>query len=210
MRTKSDTRRQAILDTAQAMFEEKGFEQTSMAEIAAQLGGSKATLYSYFSSKDTLLLELVKRCADQHIAQVMALLDPAEDVEVTLRLFGRRALEIFQSAHMIGMRRMIIAASTRSDVGKMFYQHGPARGMKLLEDYLAAEIAAGKLRPADPRIAAQHLRGLLDADLFESGLLNARAELTATQISNIVDQAMRVFMAAYGPGFDSAQSTGAV
>ena len=43
-----------ILETAKAMFREKGFRQTTMDEIAKKLGISKAALYTYFNDKEEL------------------------------------------------------------------------------------------------------------------------------------------------------------
>ena len=48
---KRDTKRQAILDTAYRLFRAQGFDKTSVSEITAQVGGSKATIYSHFPSK---------------------------------------------------------------------------------------------------------------------------------------------------------------
>ncbi len=57
MRKKTETRRSTILGHALDIFRKEGFERASMSQIAAQVGGSKATLYNYFSSKEELLLE---------------------------------------------------------------------------------------------------------------------------------------------------------
>ncbi|WP_253295185.1 TetR/AcrR family transcriptional regulator, partial [Vibrio cholerae] len=54
MRVKSEEKRQAILEIAKDSFTKQGFEQTSMSHIAKMLGGSKATLYNYFSSKEEI------------------------------------------------------------------------------------------------------------------------------------------------------------
>ena len=51
MGKRSDKKRQMLLDTAYGLFREKGFEQTSMSQICARAGGSKATLNGYFPSK---------------------------------------------------------------------------------------------------------------------------------------------------------------
>ncbi|CAG1012445.1 partial putative HTH-type transcriptional regulator YvdT, partial [Anaerolineales bacterium] len=59
MAKKSDTKRQHILAVAAEAFQEYGFERTSMSEICARVGGSKATLYNYFSSKDELFFEVM-------------------------------------------------------------------------------------------------------------------------------------------------------
>jgi hypothetical protein len=54
VKTKTEARREAILAAAKAVFEEMGFEQATMSEITARVGGSKATLYRYFDSKEAL------------------------------------------------------------------------------------------------------------------------------------------------------------
>ena len=54
MRVKTEERRQAILEKALDVFRELGFDRASMSEISKRIGGSKATLYSYFQSKEEL------------------------------------------------------------------------------------------------------------------------------------------------------------
>lgn len=54
MRVKSEAKRQAILAVARESFTRHGFETTSMSAIASEVGGSKATLYNHFSSKEAL------------------------------------------------------------------------------------------------------------------------------------------------------------
>jgi AcrR family transcriptional regulator len=49
-----------ILETATEIFLKNGFKKTKMTEIARRLGVSKGALYQYFSSKDELLMEVLK------------------------------------------------------------------------------------------------------------------------------------------------------
>ena len=51
---KRDAKRQAILDTAYRLFRTQGFDRTSVSQITAEVGGSKATIYSHFPSKEEL------------------------------------------------------------------------------------------------------------------------------------------------------------
>lgn len=53
-----DEQRAAILDTAEALFLEKGIANTSMVEIARVVGITKVTLYRYFANKDVIALEI--------------------------------------------------------------------------------------------------------------------------------------------------------
>ena len=216
MRKKSETRRQAILDTAKCAFEALGFEQTTMSDIAARLGSSKATLYSYFKSKEALFLELMKCNADEQVEQmttvlrhspehekaaasVLALLQPSDDLMATLRNVGARGLEMLYSPEKQAARRMMITASADEAFGREFYERGTEQGMKLLENFFAEVIAAGQLRPSDARVAAAHFRALIEAEVIEPWLCNVLPPLTAAQIEGCVDRAVTVFMAAYGP-----------
>ena len=54
---RTDTR-ERILDVALDLFVEKGFDQTSLREIAEQLGVTKAALYYHFPSKGDILIAL--------------------------------------------------------------------------------------------------------------------------------------------------------
>ncbi len=56
--------RDRILDVALDLFIEKGFDKTSLREIAEQLGFSKAALYYHFASKDDILMALHQRLHD--------------------------------------------------------------------------------------------------------------------------------------------------
>lgn len=53
-----EARRAEILAAARDVFAERGYHQTRMSDIAAEIGMSKALLYDYVSSKDELFVEL--------------------------------------------------------------------------------------------------------------------------------------------------------
>ncbi|WP_409273839.1 TetR/AcrR family transcriptional regulator [Neobacillus sp. SCS-31] len=53
-------RKQHVIDTAHHLFFEKGFQSTSIQDILDSSGISKGTFYNYFSSKNELLIELIK------------------------------------------------------------------------------------------------------------------------------------------------------
>jgi AcrR family transcriptional regulator len=65
--------RQRILDTALQLFATKGYEETSMRDIAATAGASLGLAYRYFASKEDLVLELYRWLALQLEEQVRVL-----------------------------------------------------------------------------------------------------------------------------------------
>jgi AcrR family transcriptional regulator len=223
MRKKSEERCQAILDAAKTMFERVGFEHATMAEIAATAGHSKATLYNYFTSKEQLFLELARRSANHHseklfsllmpggsdttpgmlpnqVNQVLSLLQPSDDLAATLQRFGEGVLSNFLTLKSLAARRMLIAAvANQPEAGRLFYENGPAKGMQFTAQFFQQAMDAGQLRQADPNVVAAHFRGLLESEVFEPGLFNARRELKPKEMKAVVERAVSVFMQAYAP-----------
>jgi len=122
-----------------------------MTVIAALTGASKATLYSYFSSKDELFVESVESSADQHkgmlqniceggsadiynddVRLTIALLQPLEDIASTLKLLGERVLGTFFTPQKLAVRRMIISSSRDREIGRLFYVPKALRNFRRL------------------------------------------------------------------------------
>lgn len=69
----ASSRRAEILDTAQRLFVAKGFQNTSVEDVIAEIGIAKGTLYYHFSSKDEILRALIDRTTQQVASAARAL-----------------------------------------------------------------------------------------------------------------------------------------
>jgi AcrR family transcriptional regulator len=129
MRVKSDTRREAILEIAKDLFREVGYERASMAMISARVGGSKATLYSYFKSKEALFAAAMIAAMEEQAQGLLNLLDPEDtDLRAVLVRFGHAYLALLTSADALAITRTAIAEGTASGLGTELYELGPRRG----------------------------------------------------------------------------------
>jgi len=198
MRVKTEEKRQSIIDAAFQVFSEVGFEQASMSEIAARAGGSKATLYSYFPSKEELFAEVMMAAAEEAIAGV-ELLKTSQPVRETLVRFGKHYLTAMLKPELLAVRRLAIHEGGRSNVGALFYERGPRLGWQAVADFLQQLTDAGQLRSCNAAIAAEHLRGLYEAELVELCLHGVPADTSPRNIAKVVQRGVDVFMAAYGP-----------
>ena len=189
-----DTRRKAILEIARDIFLSQGFAATSMSAVATRLGGSKGTLYNYFSSKEELFSAMVtEECEAEFLA--MTEFEPTEGVEETLRRFGLRFLRYLLSETALGFHRLLSAEAARfPELGRMFYAAGPARTVERLSTYLRERMEAGELRPADPETAAAFLTGLLKSSLHHRRVWNVEAPMSEGSLSAHVAQAVEVFL----------------
>ncbi|MGP1613947.1 MAG: TetR/AcrR family transcriptional regulator, partial [Pollutimonas bauzanensis] len=162
MRTKSEARRDAIMAVALEVFREVGFEAASMSQIAARVGGSKATLYNYFSSKEELLLQAMLSSADKHAHDVLQLLQTAGDFPTQLHRFVTSLLALISSPETTQVLRVAISVGGTSDIGRRFYEQGPRSVWLHIADVLRVEISKGTLRDADPDTMAMLLRSLCE------------------------------------------------
>ncbi|MFG1922604.1 TetR/AcrR family transcriptional regulator [Cryptosporangium sp. NPDC048952] len=62
-------RRESLLSAAASEFREHGYADTAVSAIAARADASEALLYRYFTSKDQLYAELVRRAIDELLAR---------------------------------------------------------------------------------------------------------------------------------------------
>jgi len=206
MRVLTEAKRNEILKVASQVFIEMGYEGASMAEIATRVGGSRGTLYRYFPSKERLFLDVVLSTGRRHLDPVFAELEQSsEDVTLALQRYGEKFLSFLCEPESLAAQRMIVAEAGRSEIGKRFHQAGPKRGLDLLEKYLSAKMDEGILRRADTRVAADHLWGLLQAEIMPRCLLGLQGTASRGQIRQVVQRAVAVFLAAYAVDYRQGQ-----
>lgn len=197
MRVKTEAKRDSILEIAAQVFQEMGYERTSMDEIAARMGGSKVTLYSYFPSKQELFLGVTTYIGERHLGPAYDELVPGgADLPRVLRRFGEKFLTFICTPEAAGSYRMMVAQAGTSDIGRRFFELGPQRGETTIAAFLQAEMESGRLKQADPAIAAMHLQGLLSSETMHRALMGVSTP-TRQQIKQIVERTVAVFLAAY-------------
>lgn len=197
MRVKTDERRQAIIEAAIHVFREEGYERASMAGIARRVGGSKATLYSYFPSKEQLFEIAMKAAVEPTVGRIEGFLDAeAENLREVLERVAETYLAFALSDETLPVTRTAIAEGVASGLGPALYAHGPQRAIEILAEFFEEQMKRGRLREADPITAALHFTGLFLAGQLEPMLFGAKPwhEREAT----IVD-AVDAFLRAYQP-----------
>jgi AcrR family transcriptional regulator len=200
MKVRTDAKRSRILATAASVFLEQGFERASMSEIAARNGGSKATLYGYFRSKQELFLAVAFAEGEKQVGPAFASLETGvADVRDSLLRVGEKLIAFLLTPGAIAAHRMVVSEAGRSDIGRHFYTKGRARGIALLAKFLEAACAAGKIRRADFRIAAMQLLSLIESERVPPMVFAIEHKKPSRlQIRQSTERAVDVFLAAYG------------
>lgn len=192
--TRRDKRRRAILDAAQALFLEKGYDATTLGDVVARSGGSLATLYELFGNKPGLLLAMVtERCGEITRVIDAATLEgePAEG----LRIIAGSLLAQLADPAGIALLRIVVAEAPRlPELGRLFYEAGPAAGRRTMARYLAAQAARGALRIDDPEAAALLFFNMLFGDRQMRLLCELPAEACGGDAERHIDDVVRDFV----------------
>lgn len=202
MKVRTDAKRDEILEVARAAFLELGYERTSMAEIATRVGGSKATLYGYFPSKEALFLACIERLAEQYISPALEQLEASldEDVRTALRRFSEQFLAFISTQEAVAAYRMVISQAGHSDIGQAFFEAGPIQIDAGLARYLSGAMNRGQLRKADAAMAATHFLALLaHGEMWRHYFMREVPVLTRPHIKRVVDRALDAFLVGYQP-----------
>lgn len=198
MRVKTDAQRRKILAAAAEVFHEHGFAGASVNAVAERAGGSKATLYRYFKSKEDLFVTLMLEAVLENAEAVFDTLRPSEDLRRTLERFGVGLLELGLSDESLSVRRNSIAEGPRSGLGQELFERGSKMLWGRMADFLRGQMDAGRLRRADPWTVAMHLRGLLESDLINRALIGARVDKRPKSLKSHAADAVDVLLRAYG------------
>jgi TetR/AcrR family transcriptional repressor of mexJK operon len=193
-------KREAILVAAETVFTQEGYG-ASMDRIALVAGVSKQTIYKHFESKDALFDAMVRRRGDA-LLEPITTMGPNASPAAVLTAQGERFLELLTKRHYPCLVRVIIAAGTQAqtpDIGPHFYENGPRLTLSRMADYLRRQSDAGHLRIADPMLAAEQFFGLVNGQLQLRTLLGQDPNMSPDQMKARAREAVRVFMAAYGP-----------
>jgi AcrR family transcriptional regulator len=196
---RSDDRRAAMLEIARAAFLREGYAAASMSEIAAKVGGSKATLYSYFSSKKDLFAAVIEEEVRQKFAPLFEMDETQGDARTVLERYARRFLDMLLAEDTIAFYRLIVAESARfPEVGQAAYQIGVQQGLDHLAGYFVAAIARGELRQAEASVAVAQFLDLCSGELHRKRLFGVVCVDDRDEVEKQARDAVATFLAAYG------------
>lgn len=164
-------RRDAILEVAGRYFLDHGFADTTMSAIAASCGGSKSTLWTYFSSKEELFATYLDSKLDQFGHSLNHALAGEGGTAATLRRVGIVFLDRVLSREGCALRQLIVSEGRRfPELAQAFFIRGPAAIRDRLTFYITDEMASGRLKSGDSETMARQFLALCQsgwyADVF--------------------------------------------
>ncbi|WP_319528856.1 TetR/AcrR family transcriptional regulator [uncultured Cohaesibacter sp.] len=196
MRVKTDEKRQEIIAVASKVFGEQGYHKASMSAISTELGGSKATLYGYFKSKEELFAAVLTNTLEEPSQVVFDIIDSRHDdeIESVLLDFGLSYLKFVTKQEVSTLAKNAMNGEFSDKLGPEIYKNGPQRGWQHVEALLAAQMRSGVLACPSAKIASLHLKGLLESGIVEPIRYGREPYFS---FEEAVENAVSVFLRAY-------------
>lgn len=192
-----DQRRERIIQVAREVFFEVGYAGASMSMISARLGGSKATLYAYFNSKEDLFEAIIRESCGAMQAIFHAHIG-TNDLRQSLTTVGREMMAMILSDWGNRTLQLIIEESRRNpDLPKMFHEVLERNGKFALCRLLEVAHEKGQIDAPDPAEAATDLKALLFSDLQFKRMLNISPAPDEAALSRHVDRVVDIFLTYY-------------
>jgi TetR/AcrR family transcriptional repressor of mexJK operon len=209
---RSGRKHRAILQAATATFVNKGYDGTSMEDIATKAGVSKQTVYKHFADKKQLFAEIVL-ATTSHVDQVVDLvaksLNDTQNLNEDLAALARRFVTELMDVELLQIRRLVLANADRMpELGRKWYANGFERVLAGLATHFQKLAERDLLHFEDPLLAANHFVGMLlwipvNEAMF-TGNIPPRSKASLDHLANA---AVRAFLAAYGgPSRPSAKA----
>lgn len=199
MKVLTQARRDAIVAAAAEVFLEIGYERASMDEVARRAGGSKATLYKYFSSKETMFETVVRNYSARFLTEAASGLAQPENRHLTLEQkltrFGEDMLRVVASDnHALQIYRVVLGESGHSDIGQQFLESGIRQSMEALAQEMSAAMERGELAPANPMLRAIQFTTLVKAETEALFFLREMPKFSQEKISEMVANGLQLFL----------------
>jgi TetR/AcrR family transcriptional repressor of mexJK operon len=197
-RPKDLKKREAIVRAASALFFARGFEATSMLQVAKKASVSKLTIYSHFSDKDDLFKAVVSEKCNRTIMPetYMALAD--KSAEEGLHHIARNFASLIFSEDAIRLQRIMQAEGLQyPQMVKLFYEAGPKRVRENFARLLTDWNKQKKLKITDIPRAAEHFFSLVKGETHMRVMLRLTPPPPSAEIEKHIKAAVAVFLAAY-------------
>lgn len=151
-----DQIRTQIIGAAIEVISEKGFQKTTVRQIARAAGIADGTIYNYFKNKDDILMAIISQITEAEVREVH--FGEAEQIDFDTFIseyFTHRAMEV--EAGLAALRVIFSETIVNEELAQIVFDqiYGPA--FKTAEAYFAHQMEIGRIPKSDPAIVSRAL-----------------------------------------------------
>ncbi len=196
-RSKNETKRKQILDSAIDLFTEQGFAASSMDLIAKNADVSKQTVYSHFGSKDDLFFAAIEQvCSSLHILDLS--MDDLSDPQHILLQLAQRFTEVITSKQACAVHKICAFESgAYPQVSAIFYQAAPLRVTREIAQLMEKLHEQKILNIDNAWYAALQFLNMVKGELWMQIEFNTQERISPKEVDKYLRDSVDFFIRGY-------------
>lgn len=196
-RSRSDEKREAIIDAATNAFKTFGVAGTSMNKLAEMAGVSKRTVYNHFTTKEELVMHLIHEQWENAQQKVNLQYDSSQALTAQLHAIILQKIEFIVTKEHLDIARVAI--------GHFFYEPDKLKDEvaqlsaqeTTLHQWLKAAQADNKLQFDDINVVVSQIDGVIKGRCFWPQLLKIEDQLSTKQKLDIAQSTAALILSHY-------------
>ena len=180
--TTTEDRRTQIVRIATRLFSEKGYAQTTLDDVALEIGFTKPAIYHWFDSKDQILFEIHRDIVLPALEELRSIVagdgSPREKLEAILAAHVRRVLENRDANTVFARESAALSPEKAARIRELDREYE-----REVRSVYAEGVAAGELTSIDPVVA---VGSLLSACSWPSRWFRDDGELGADEVTAMI------------------------
>ncbi|GBQ12116.1 TetR/AcrR family transcriptional regulator [Swaminathania salitolerans] len=193
-------KRRQILDGAEAVFLERGYEGASMSQIACKARVSKGTLYNHFENKAALFGAVIEDLSRDKLAP--ALQKTEMSAARCAEAFGALAeqfIRVLLEPGPLRLYRIIVSEAPHfPDLADIFWRHGFGRTLSIMTEWIEHWIGRGAIATEDPVFAAEQFMALCQTRLVQRKRFELPVDTSDREIRFVAGRIGQAFVSIYG------------
>lgn len=191
----TETRKQDIVRRAARLFLERGYEQVSIDDIVAEIGGSKRTLYARFGGKAGLFGTVIESYCAAVDRDLEAGVSASQPLEEQLVRIGTNFLGTILDPKILELHRLMVSMGKKfPSVAQMFFRLGPSSAYSIAANWIRRQQKNGAIIPGDPDQLAALFLDMLTGHFQLALLTSTAAAISDEAIERAVRLGANVFL----------------
>ena len=197
---KGKKRYELIVKTALDLFLKNGYEKTSLSDIVAISGGSLASIYTFFESKEGLFQAIIEQEIDELISEIDEKIDLkiSHSLEEFLTKFATIIFSIICRKKKISLGRIMMSEGPKDGglLGRAFLDQILNKIDLVLINFLERDEIKIKLNPKFPTkfIAKSFMQSVIGVYYYDALMLNEEPKLSKKEREEHVALCVELFL----------------
>ena len=193
---KAESRCSKFLDVAFRLFLENGYEKVSMSDIVKHSGGSLATLYKHFGSKEQLFIYVLEQKTEDLFGDWARKSVCYEGrLEAFLMDIGKLLLDVITTDDAILFNRLIVSLGyiDETELKKQSILNLMMLPVNVLAEYLEKEKQKGRIDVEDTALCAQQFFNALEEPFLFPRILGVDIDMSEERCLKALKQVVTIF-----------------